>query len=332
MSVPHTVGHHGPAALREDGLAVDQPLKPPLAPTSWSTHPATRLVGFVLVAGAVVGMLYALASLLTPAFRDTWWAPVQAVFLVVPAVVAYWVVARVLERRRPAELDQARLGGLGVGLLLGLVLVSACVGAIWVLGGIRFEGMQTPTDWVRMLTVTGLQAAVLEEIAFRGLLYRFAEEGFGTWASVLVSAVVFGLLHLGNPGATLLTATAIALEAGVLFAALYALTRSLWLVIGLHFAWNMTQWLVFSVPVSGGSSTGWLVTRPSGSDLVSGGAFGIEASLVTTVLLGGVALVVLVRLHREDLAVSPAWTRRSRLRTASPGADTSPGAAQDEVR
>ncbi len=298
------------STLRSDGLPVDQPKRPPLAARTWTTNPAARLSGFVLVAGATAAVLYVLASLIPAAARTTWWAPVQATFLVVPTVVAYWVVGRFLERRPLTELASARAGGLVVGLLLGVVLVSVCVAGIWVLGGIRFHGVQTPSDWVRMLSVAGLQAAVVEEILFRGMLYRYAEEGFGTWAAVALSSAVFGLMHLGNPGATWLSTVAIAVEAGLPFAALYALTRNLWLVIGLHFAWNISQWLLFSIPISGGTSVGAVATSPAGPDLVSGGAFGIEASLVTTVFLGGLAVLALLQLHGRGLVVQPFWTRR----------------------
>jgi hypothetical protein len=153
-----------------------------------------------------------------------------------------------------------------------------------------------------------------------------------TFASVGVSAVSFGAAHLSNPGATAWGATAIALEAGLLFAALYAVTRSLWWCIGLHFAWNMLQGPVYGSVVSGsGSAAGWLRADFNGPAWLTGGQFGIEASVVAATLLTAVAVWLLVTLHREALAVRPGWVRRYRLRQrkAVPGhlvgGDAGPG-------
>ncbi|MHB1009468.1 MAG: hypothetical protein ACYC1E_09615 [Propionibacteriaceae bacterium] len=105
----------------------------------------------------------------------------------------------------------------------------------------------------------------------------------------------------------------VALEAGLLFAALYAVTRSLWWTIGLHFAWNMVQGSVYGVSGSG-SASGWLRTQVTGPAWLTGGSFGIEASVLTVVLLTAVGVWLLVVIRRRSLAVSPNWVRRRVLR------------------
>ena len=92
-----------------------------------------------------------------------------------------------------------------------------------------------------------------EEILFRGVLFRWIEEFGGSWAALLITSIFFGAAHLFNPNASPIAAFGIALEAGLLLGAAYMLTRSLWLPIGIHAAWNFTQGEVFDIPVSGTS-------------------------------------------------------------------------------
>ncbi len=134
------------------------------------------------------------------------------------------------------------------------------------------------------LLVVGLGAGIGEEIMFRGVLFRIVEEGAGTWAALVVSALFFGAVHIGNPGATVWSSAAIAIEAGLLFGLIYHLTRSLPLCMGLHASWNFMQGTVYGIPVSGTTADGWLVSQRSGPDWLSGGFFGAEASVVALAL------------------------------------------------
>ena len=80
-----------------------------------------------------------------------------------------------------------------------------------------------------------------EELRDRGILFRLLEQNLGTWGALGLSAVAFGFSHWKNPGATWWSSLAIALEGGVLLAALYAATRSLWIPIGVHWSWNLFE-------------------------------------------------------------------------------------------
>jgi CAAX protease family protein len=96
-----------------------------------------------------------------------------------------------------------------------------------------------------------------------------------------VSAILFGLLHAANPGATPFSSLAVALEAGVLLAVAFAATRRLWFPIGIHAGWNYAEGTIFGTAVSGGTVKATLLHGVlSGSPLFTGGAFGVEASIV----------------------------------------------------
>ena len=120
-------------------------------------------------------------------------------------------------------------------------------------------------------------SAIGEEIIFRGVVFRIFEEMFGTFIALMVSAGFFGLIHMGNHGATVTSGAAIALEAGLLLAVSYAVVRNLWLPIGLHFGWNFAESGIFGSVVSGNAFKGLFNTTLTGPDMLTGGKFGPEA-------------------------------------------------------
>jgi GNAT superfamily N-acetyltransferase len=109
---------------------------------------------------------------------------------------------------------------------------------------------------------------------------------------------------------------AIALEAGVMLAAAYMVTRRIWLAIGIHAAWNFTQSGIFGVPTSGVASPGYLEGHLHGSALVSGGAFGPEASLVAVAVCLAAGLCMLRVARQKGQILKPSW--QLRIRKARP--------------
>ncbi|WP_144682429.1 CPBP family intramembrane glutamic endopeptidase [Cellulosimicrobium sp. TH-20] len=226
------------------------------------------------------------------------------------AVVVYRVVMRFLARRRTPEIAARRAvpeALLGAALGLGFVAVSAAV--VTVLGGYTFRVADVDLLAVvaPILAVT-VGAAVVEELVFRGLALQALERLLGSWVALAVTAGFFGLTHLFNPGATPWSALAIAIEAGGLLGAAFLWRRNLWFVIGLHLAWNAAVALL-GIPVSGHTAPGLLVADVSGPSVLTGGAFGIEGSLVT-VTLGALIAVPLLVLARRRGRLVPAHRRR----------------------
>jgi len=194
-------------------------------------------------------------------------------------VAAYRWLVRALEGRSADELGLEGAGrGLAVGTAAGLSLFGFIYLALWSLGAVTFQGYAGLSGIGRALMMA-IASAVGEEILFRGVVFRLLEERLGSAAALVLSAAFFGCAHGANPGATWISALAIALEAGVLLGLAYMTTRSLWLPIGLHFAWNFAEGGIFGAAVSGEQSQGIIVAPLSGSPLITGGAFGPEASL-----------------------------------------------------
>lgn len=288
-----------------DRLAPDQPLP---VPGAWR-HPLLRLLAYLLAMGFAVGAAQPLAA--DPS------APLWLSALVLCGVVlaAYLAVSVLLEgRHHPHELSPRRCGALLSGTLLGGGLCAAVFALCWATGLRQVHAITASGDVLLGAVVLGPVTALMEELAFRGALFRCAEPLLGTWGSSLLTAALFGAAHLTNPGASWLGAAAIALEAGVALALLYAWSRNLWLVIGVHAGWNAALYPVFGSEVSGLTlPTGSLLTSsPAGPTLLSGGAFGLESSLFSILLWLAVSAWVLRRIRREQTVVAPCWVRRRR--------------------
>lgn len=200
----------------------------------------------------------------------------------------YAVFVRVVERRAPAEvaLEGAAME-LGAGLALGLAMVTLIVGVLWFLGCYRVTGVNGSQSIAYIFSLVG-SGIVIEEVVARGLVLRIVEEHFGTVVALVVSSALFGVLHHANPGATMFSSMAVAVEGGLMLGAAYMLTRRLWLAVGLHVAWNFAQAGLFGTPVSGFAFPGVLRARLEGPEWLTGGAFGLESSVLSFTL----ALVV----------------------------------------
>jgi hypothetical protein len=143
---------------------------------------------------------------------------------------------------------------------------------------------------------SAIEAGVVEELIIRGVILRLLWRGFGPAVAFAVSAALFGAGHLPNPESSLFAAVCIALEAGIMLGAFYALTGRLWVSIGVHVSWNFTQGYLFGAAVSGGDLGPAFATstaRAGYPEWLTGGAFGPEASLPALVVCTSVGLAAL---------------------------------------
>lgn len=224
-------------------------------------------------------------------------------------VAVYATYVRRIERRPVSELTLPGAGReLGSGLVLGAALFAMAIGTLAVLGNYTVQGRHD-LSIVAIPLVAAVGTAFIEEIVFRGIVFRIVEGALGTWIALVLSSAIFGLLHLVNPHATLQGAVAIVFEAGVMLAAAYLLTRRLWLPIGIHAGWNFTQGGIFGVSVSGQPSGGLLDGTLSGPEWLSGGVFGVEASIVAVILGIALGTTLLVMAWRRGRFIAPYWRR-----------------------
>ena len=262
--------------------------------------PLVRIILALMLVVVGITLGQTLLNLLRSAFSitNTGIANLLALVLVVPATYfAYWIYVRYIEKRALTELGRVNATReFGFGIWIGLGLFSLVIAALWFLGFYHIEGV----DFVLSALVGALfgafVSAFVQEVIFRGVIYRITEEWLGTWWAVAISTILFGLIHLTNAGATVFSTLAVTLQAGVLLTAAYALTHRLWMAIGLHMAWDFANDGIFGVGIAGQSGQslhGVLQASLNGPDLVTGGAFGVEASVISFVIVLIVGILML---------------------------------------
>lgn len=208
---------------------------------------------------------------------------------------AYTLLVRVGEGRWPSELAlPSAPGGIFAGLLIGAAMFSVVMAAAWA-GGLYQINYHGPASAWRSVGLA-LESGVLEEVIVRGVVLRLVWRAFGPATAFVISGLLFGVGHVANPGATLLTTACVAIEAGIMLGSFYALTGRLWVSIGVHSGWNFTQGYLFGAEVSGGNFGDSIATsgpRENLPDWLTGGAFGPEASVVAFAVCTAVGAAVL---------------------------------------
>ena len=253
--------------------------------------------------------------------------PVVACLAAAASCLAYAAFVRWTESRRASELrlERAPLEFVA-GSVVGGVLMSVVIGIMYAVGAYRVVGTNSPEVLLRWLAIA-IITGVWEETAFRCVTFRILEEWLGSGLALLISAAFFGFAHAFNDGATVASCLAIAVEAGILLGAAFMLTRRLWLVAGMHFAWNFSQGGIFGAAVSGDGSDdkllGLLQPQFSGPDWLTGGSFGPESSVITVVVCTAAGLALLALAARRGSWVASLWVRRRRVTEASNIANSS---------
>jgi membrane protease YdiL (CAAX protease family) len=240
----------------------------------------------------------------------------RALIAIVVIVAVYKLaIARLGDHPRDdLRLDRDAGRNLGLGLALGFGIMAVAVGIAAVLGVYRILGPGDSSKLVLELVGVAIMPGLTEEMLFRGILFRWIEEFGGSWAALVVTSALFGLAHIMNPNATWFSSFAIAMEAGVLLGGAYMLTRSLWFPMGLHAAWNFTQGEIFDVPVSGIDEHGLVQAQLSGPTLLSGGNFGLEASIIALVLATAVGVWLVWLAVKRVNVVRPHWIAQKQKR------------------
>ncbi len=199
--------------------------------------------------------------------------------------------SRDLPRRK--LLSHTSLGwGVGFAYFTVLALVMALVGVYQV------QGLGKDVTGILRAFFFFIVVAVGEEVVFRGVLFRWMDEKWGFPQALIVSALLFGLIHWTNPGGTLWSSIAIAVEAGLLLGAAYKWSGNLWFPIGIHWGWNFSQGNIYGFAVSGQEAGSSLIeAQIQGADWITGGVFGAEASVLSVVLGAILSAVLIARVY-----------------------------------
>jgi len=257
----------------------------------------TALLVTIAYAGSAIAVNWAHASSLLQAYA----------IIATTSLLAYLLGARLIERRPVAEFSLSpALPEIAGGVLAGIALFATVIGILWVAGVYQPQGWRS-FNGIGLAFLFWLAVGVNEEIQFRGLAYRLCSKIFGTWGAVILSGVLFGIAHGIEPGATATAISSVAL-AGLFLGAAFALTGRLWLPIGIHAGWNFAEGSLFGTAVSGNTVGGSLITaKLTGPEILTGGRFGPEASIVTVIVLFVAAAFLVWRITRLHRAEPPIW-------------------------
>jgi len=288
--------------------------------TADERSPIRRIVDFPLIAMVIASALFIAASatatwlgtLLPPMTANASAAVKGAIAIALMLAVYKLVMVHLGERPRDDLPIAAAPRGLAVGLLTGFLLFCALVGIAALFDVYNIVGPGDTRELVKDLIGMTVLAAFMEELLFRGILFRWIEAFAGSWAALVVTSALFGLAHIFNANATWTSSLAIMVEAGALLGGAYMLARNLWVPMGLHAAWNFTQGFLFDVPVSGNDMHGLVQAKLSGPVLLSGGPFGLEASMIGVLLSIPLGAFLILLAARRGHIVQPMWIRDRR--------------------
>ena len=283
--------------------------------SEWRSFPRP-VVDFPLVA-----MIFAFAAIMAPAGlvaglfermlpSSTIAAVASQLAVAVVMLASYKLVVRHLGARKHDDLSgPGALRQLGAGVGVGTLLFALIVGVAALIGTYRLHGAGDASNLLPSLVRSGLFPAIAEEIIYRAILFRWIEEFAGSWTALFLSSLLFGLSHMDNPNADVVSTVGIMLEGGILLGGAYMLTRRLWFPMGIHASWNLTQGEIFDIPVSGNDAHGLVEASLQGPDLLTGGGFGLEGSVIG-ITIGAVAGVAMVWLAvRRGQLMLPLWAR-----------------------
>ena len=179
-----------------------------------------------------------------------------------------------------------------LGLAIGIIAFLIVCAPLYLTDAYLLESGSYATKDIVLDFLMFIAVGFTEEFLCRGfLLHRFLR--FGPFKALALSAAVFSLLHLANPGITVLSLLNIFL-AGIFMGATMFATNSIYTAVGVHITWNWVQGAIMGIPVSGTTSGGYFATNiVSQNTLITGGAFGAEGSLSCTIILTILSLLLL---------------------------------------
>ncbi|HUX93210.1 MAG TPA: CPBP family intramembrane glutamic endopeptidase [Ignavibacteriaceae bacterium] len=274
--------------------------------------PLTRIIiGIIVIGFAVaIGLFGSLAVFEKIQISKDYKDVITNAAIAIIAFVSYTILYRFYEKRQITEL---KLTGFtknaGIGFLVGFILQSFVILIIYIGGGYSILRVN-PASFLLPGFMIALSSGIFEEILFRGIIFRLTEEKLGSTIAIIISALIFGLMHLANKNSSIYSAVAIAIEAGVLLAASYIYSKNLWLPIFLHFAWNFAEAGIYGAVISGNTINKSLFTSKfTGPDFLTGGAFGPENSIQAVLLCLAVGIIFIWIAKRQNKIVKPFWKK-----------------------
>ena len=207
-------------------------------------------------------------------------------FSLVGTFVMVWLFRKYIDKKTFTSLgfDKSFLAkDIIVGLAFGFIIMLLGFTCLLLTQQINFLSIQfKPIEFILSIGVF-IFIAISEELFLRGYILNNLMTSFNKSIALLISSLIFSLLHAANPNFNLLGLISLFI-AGLLFGLTYIYTRSLWFPIAIHFSWNFFQGTVFGFNVSGKDTYSLIVTKNNTQNIWNGGNFGFEGSVISIIL------------------------------------------------
>ena len=217
-------------------------------------------------------------------------------------LLVIWIFRRFIDRRSLLSIGfkfktyrNDFIAGLGWGF--ALILIGFIV--LWISGmltitEIRFDPVNL-FFYLIMFTIVAFN----EEIVVRGYVLLNLMGSVNKYIALLISSILFSAMHLANANISVTAAINIFL-AGLILGIYFIHKRNLWFSIGMHLTWNFFEGPIFGFEVSGNKTSSIIVQNINGPDLLTGGEFGFEGSLIATVAIILITIVIHLK-HRQSV-------------------------------
>jgi membrane protease YdiL (CAAX protease family) len=275
-------------------------------------HPITRIVaGLALTLGIGLPAMFGTQSLLShTALPQSDKDPIAGTVFAIVVCMIYIFLYRSYEKRPVTELSTRHLprylaGGilLGAGLASTVVLIQYFAHVLTITATRPFLPL-LPALWNIFVNST------VAEILIIGIFFRLTEKWLGSWLALLILVIVFVALHITAPGATIISAIAVSMHAAFLLGPTYIYTRSLWVPIAIHFAWDFSYAALYGASINGYTMDNSLFyTTSNGSELWTGGYFGPQGSIQAAVLCLLTGVIFLNLSRRYNRIVQPSFKK-----------------------
>lgn len=200
--------------------------------------------------------------------------------------IMLWLFMKFIDKQPLIEIGfqtKGRLKEFNYGLIMGLVIMAFAYVSLSLIGEIVFENYTFDLQNIFLSIILFVGVSVFEEVIFRGYMLKNLLESFNPYVALFISSIFFSLIHGSNPNVTTLGLCNIFL-AGFFLGASYVFTKNLWFPIALHFSWNFFQ-SMFGFKVSGQDSYSIIEFTIPENNILNGGEFGFESSLLSIIIL-----------------------------------------------
>jgi len=271
--------------------------------------PVTKIILALLtfLAVVIIGQQIAVKLLDLTSLDKDYRNLLKGLFVSASCVLSYILFFKKYDKRTVTEFEAKGLAkNLIIGASIGFILQSLTILVIYLNGSYSVININ-PVSFILIPFALMFTVAIIEEVLVRGIIFRIMEEKLGSYVSLTISSLLFGVLHLANPHSTLISSICIT-TAGFLMGAAFIYSRNLWMPIALHFAWNFTQSGIFGAITSGNEKTKSLLeAKIQGPEFITGGAFGPEGSIQAIAFCAIGTIIILILSRKQNKIINPYW-------------------------